>query len=218
MLDREAKKRRKQAEKEGKELNIWGPNEVKTSRISIREILVIWYRPFEMFIFEPIVLCFSLLSGFSDMLIFIFLESFNPVFAQWNFSAYQTGLAFVSILIGYFLGWFSFIPFITRDEKRRKADPYGVAPETRLFWLLFSEWLFNRSLIISLLNEILLAAPLETIGLFGFAWCSLGPPVHWMGCMIFAACIAIANYAIYMATIDYMVSYYKFIYLIFRFI
>ena len=72
--------------------------------------------------------------------------------------------------------------------------------------------------IIYLLNDILLAAPLETIGLFGFAWCSLGPPVHWMGCMIFAACIAIANYAIYMATIDYMVRYYKFIYLIFRFI
>ena len=40
----------------------------------------------------------------------------------------------------------------------------------------------------------LLAAPLETIGLFGFAWTSLGPPhVHWIAPMIFSTCIAIAN-------------------------
>lgn len=39
-----------------------------------------------------------------------------------------------------------------------------------------------------------LAAPLETIGLFGFAWTSIGPPhSHWIAPMIFSACIAIAN-------------------------
>ena len=60
----------------------------------------------------------------------------------------------------------------------------------RLWWLL---WL----------------APLEPIGLFGFAWCSYGEPqVHWIAPLIFAALIAIANYAIYMATIDYMVEAY----------
>lgn len=38
------------------------------------------------------------------------------------------------------------------------------------------------------------AAPLETIGLFGFAWTSLGPPqVHWIAPMVFSALIAIAN-------------------------
>lgn len=78
LLDREAKRRRKEAAKEGKELNIWGPNEVATHRISVKEVLTIWYRPFEMFLREPIVLFCSLLSGFSDMLIFIFLDSFTP--------------------------------------------------------------------------------------------------------------------------------------------
>lgn len=39
-----------------------------------------------------------------------------------------------------------------------------------------------------------LAAPLETIGLFGFAWTSLGPPdVHWIAPLIFSCLIAIAN-------------------------
>lgn len=37
-------------------------------------------------------------------------------------------------------------------------------------------------------------APLLVIGLFGFAWTSLGPPhVHWIAPMIFAVLIAIAN-------------------------
>jgi hypothetical protein len=52
-------------------------------------------------------------------------------------------------------------------------------------------------------------APLETIGLFGFAWTSLGPPhVHWIAPMFFSALVGIANYAIYMGTIDYMIAAY----------
>jgi len=90
MLDKEAKRRRKAGE-----TNIYGPNELKEHRLSMREVLLIWARPFEMFVREPIVLCLSLLSGFSDALIFTFLESYTPVFKQWNFSIVQTGLAFI---------------------------------------------------------------------------------------------------------------------------
>lgn len=89
LLDREAKRRRKAGE-----TNIYGPDELKEHRLSMKEILVIWARPFEMFVREPIVLWLSLLSGFSDALIFIFLESFQPVLKQWNFSTVEVGLAF----------------------------------------------------------------------------------------------------------------------------
>jgi len=61
--------------------------------------------------------------------------------------------------------------------------------ESRLWWLLFT-------------------APCLPIGLIGFAWTSLGPPVHWMGTMVFSAIVGIANYSIYMATIDYMICAY----------
>ena len=90
MLDREAKRRRKT----GEDPNIYGPNEVKEKRIDFKEFLLLSLRPFEMFLREPIVLCLSLLSGFSDALIFTFLEGFNPVFKQWDFQPYQIGLAF----------------------------------------------------------------------------------------------------------------------------
>ena len=90
MLDNEAKRRRKAGE-----VNIWGPNEVKEHRITVKEVLTIWYRPFEMFVREPIVLCLSLLSGFSDALIFTFLEGYTPIYKQWNFTVSTTGLAFL---------------------------------------------------------------------------------------------------------------------------
>jgi hypothetical protein len=48
-----------------------------------------------MFFTEPIVLWLSLLSGFSDALIFSFLESFQPVYKQWGFGTIGVSLAFI---------------------------------------------------------------------------------------------------------------------------
>ncbi|KAF2149731.1 putative MFS transporter [Myriangium duriaei CBS 260.36] len=189
ILDREAKKRRNAGE------NVFGPNEVKGSllkRMTLKELTIIWTRPFHMLITEPIVLCLSLLSGFSDGLIFTFLEAYNPVFKQWHFSPVALGLAYIPIMIGYILAWLSFMPFFKRDQKfMTQHGPDAMEPERRLYWLLYT-------------------APLEAIGLFGFAWTSLGPShgIPWIAPMLFSALVGIANYAIYMATIDYMVAAY----------
>lgn len=75
LLDREAKRRRKS----GAEPKVWGPSKFK-EKMTLRRIWTIWYRPFYMFFTEPIVLWLSLLSGFSDALIFSFLESFSLVY------------------------------------------------------------------------------------------------------------------------------------------
>ena len=190
LLDREARRRRKRGDS-----NIYGPHELKEKRFDPKEILMVWLRPFEMFVREPIVLCLSLLSGFSDALIFVFTNSFEFVYSQWGFNTLQTGLAFIPINIGYIIGFFSFFPTIRSQRRIRAREPDLLLPEVRLWWLLFT-------------------APLEAIGLFGFAWTSLGPQrgmAHkgsWIAPMLFSVLIAIANYAIYMATIDYMVAAY----------
>jgi hypothetical protein len=77
--------------------NVYGPNELRAfkDRFSMKEILTLWARPFVMFATEPIVLFCSLLSGFSDALIFTFLEAFTPVYKQWGFSTQQMALTFV---------------------------------------------------------------------------------------------------------------------------
>ncbi|KKK23956.1 MFS multidrug transporter [Aspergillus rambellii] len=189
MMDRIAKKMRDSGEKP----NIYGPNELVPfrDRFSMREVLVTWVRPFRMFLTEPIVLTLSLLSGFSDALIFMFIQSFGLVYDQWNFSTVALGLSFIPILVGYVIAWVSFVPVIKRNmhERRMKPDDEHTQYESRLWWLLYT-------------------APCLPIGLIGFAWTSLGPPVHWIGTMVFSAIVGIANYSIYMATIDYMICAY----------
>ncbi|OAL38120.1 hypothetical protein AYO20_02572 [Fonsecaea nubica] len=188
IMDRVAKRRRKATGE-----NIWGPNELEPfrDRFSVREILITWVRPFKMFLTEPIVLTLSLLSGFSDALIFMFIQSFSLVYAQWNFAIFAVGLAFLPLGIGYIIAWISFIPAIKRNINERKSKPGNEKAqyESRLWWLLWT-------------------APCLPIGLFGFAWTIQGPPIHWIGSMIFAALVGLANYAIYMATIDYMICAY----------
>ncbi|TID26762.1 DNA replication licensing factor [Venturia nashicola] len=189
LMDRIAKKRRES----GEAPNLYGPNELTPfrERFSVHEILVTWIRPFKMFLTEPIVLVLSLLSGFSDALIFMFLQSYALVYAQWGFGPVEIGLAFVPILIGYFIAWALFIPAIRKNIKARENNPNDEHAqfESRLSWLLWT-------------------APCLPIGLFIFAWTSVGPPVHWMGTMVGSAIIGIANYSIYMATIDYMICAY----------
>lgn len=188
MMDKIAKKMRES----GENPNVYGPNELVPfkERFSMREILITWIRPFRMFLTEPIVLTLSLLSGFSDALIFMFVQSFSLVYEQWNFSAIALGLSFIPILVGYLIAWASFIPAIKRNirERRSKPNDERAQYESRLWWLLYT-------------------APCLPIGLIGFAWTSLGS-IHWMGSMVFSAIVGIANYSIYMATIDYMVCAY----------
>ncbi|CAM1508619.1 Fc.00g054670.m01.CDS01 [Cosmosporella sp. VM-42] len=188
MMNRIAKKRREEGNP-----NIWGPDELVpfTDRFSVKEVITTWTRPFKMFLTEPIVLVLSLLSGFSDALIFMFIQSFGLVYKQWNFTTVDIGLAFIPIGIGYLLAWLAFIPAIKRNIAERAAKPNDERAqyESRLWFLLYT-------------------VPCLPIGLIGFAWTIQGPPIHWIGSMIFAAIVGIANYAIYMATIDYMICAY----------
>lgn len=149
LIDREAKRRRDT----GEDPNIYGPNELKTPRISLKEAGKIWLRPFEMFIREPIVLFLSLLSGFSDALIFTFLEAFNVTFPNnFGFGTLQVAWAFIPINASYFFTYFLYWPWFWRDDHlRKKNGPDWMTPERRL-------------------KPLLLLALFEPIGLFGFAW------------------------------------------------
>jgi len=190
LMDRAAKKLRK----DGVDPNVYGPGEITPimERLDFHEIMETWGRAFVMFIKEPIVLSLSLLSGFSDALVFMFIQSFVLVYGdKYGFDSVQLGLAFIPLLLGYAIAYVSFIPAIERNKRQRAAHPEDERAqyESRLWWLLYT-------------------VPCLPIGLIGFAWTASGPPVHWVGSMVFAAIIGIANYSIYMATIDYMVHAY----------
>jgi len=43
------------------------------------------------------------------------------------------------ILVGYFLAYFSFFPWIHRHCRVQERDPDALQPEIRLYWLLWGE-------------------------------------------------------------------------------
>lgn len=182
----------KEMRKSGKDPNIYGPNEGLSfsQRFPLSKLVDTWIRPFRMFLNEPIVLILSLLSGYSDALNFMFIQSLSLVYSQWGFNTWEKGLAFIPIIVGNLIAWISWFPVIRRNVVERRENPGSERAqyESRLWWLLYT-------------------VPCLPIGLIGFAWTSL-PQCHWIGSMAFAAIIGIANYAIYMATIDYMICAY----------
>lgn len=182
MLNSEANTRRKVGE------NVEGPTEHQ--KIDTREVLAIMGRPYKMLICEPIVGFLSLLSGFSDALIFSFLESYGYVFKEsaWGFTASQLGLALFALFIGYWAAGFAYFPVIRRHNQQRQGGKV-LEPESRLWFLQY----------------IVLLLP---IGLFGSAFVVTGPPLPWIAPLLFAVLIGCANMAIYYATIDYMVAAY----------
>ncbi|KAK5449464.1 hypothetical protein LTS15_009008 [Exophiala xenobiotica] len=91
LLDREAKRRRR----EGGPPNVYGPIEMHGFQLGFKYIMTVWSRPFYMLFTEPIVAWLSAVSGFSDALIFTFLQGFQPIYKQYGFSSMQLGLAFV---------------------------------------------------------------------------------------------------------------------------
>lgn len=187
MLDAAAKKLRKR----DPACNVYGPNETKRlrQRLSFGETVKTMWRPYHMLLFEPIVLCLSLLSGFSDALIFSFLESYGIVFGQWGFTPTQFSMAMFALFIGYCAAYASFFPVIRWHNHLRAAGDPTLTPESRLWWLLF-------------------LAPLLPMGLLGSAFTVTGPPLPWIAPLVFAVLIGAANMAIYYATIDYMVAAY----------
>ncbi|KAI1763715.1 MFS general substrate transporter [Hypoxylon sp. FL1150] len=190
IMDRVAKGRRES----GQNPYLFGPNEMsEEKRITAAEVAQIWMRPFYMFLTEPIVLSLSLLSGFSDALIFMMVQCFTFVYYQWEFKSIQVGLTFLPIGLGYLIGAAIFYFFIKRNIRVRERNPASEHAQYE-----------------SRLKPLLYLGLLLPIGLFMFAFTSAWSkiPIHWIYTMMASCMIGISNYAIYMATIDYVLRAY----------
>ena len=174
--------------------NIWGPDEVNGSfwqRVDFKHSCKLMWRPYQFLLAEPIVTALSLFSGFSDALIFTGLDAFGLVMGKWHFSTIPIGLCFIALLLGYLVAYGMFVWRYYYDRIAMDGDVNKIRPERRLWLLLF-------------------LAPLLAVGLFGFAWTSFGPHynIPWIAPLIFLFIIGLANFAIYMATVDYMIAAY----------
>ncbi|KAI0153064.1 major facilitator superfamily domain-containing protein [Xylariaceae sp. FL1272] len=191
LLDRHAAKLRKLTPANA--ATYVGPTEHKCWKdyFKMEQVFTIWLRPFKMLLTEPIVFWLSLLSGFSDALIFMMIQSFGSVMKDvYKFTTIQAGLAFLSFGFSYVVAYGLYLWVIKRNRKVREQNPGSEKAqyESRLWWLLW-------------------CAPLLTIGLFMFAFV-VNPAIHWIFVMVACLFIGVANYTVYMTTIDYMVKAY----------
>jgi hypothetical protein len=185
LLDRSAKAQRKMGMP-----TVWGPTEKKTfwEMFRPKEFGMTMWRPYQMLFTEPIVLFLSLLSGFADALIFSFFESYAYVFQQWDFTPTNIAFTLIALAVAYIIGYLTFFPVVMRHNALRSRGEQ-IVPEARLKPLLF--------------HVVLLP-----VGLLICAFVATGPPLHWAGVVIASILVGIANFAIYYATIDYMVAAY----------
>ncbi|KAI1086851.1 major facilitator superfamily domain-containing protein [Rostrohypoxylon terebratum] len=184
----------KQQRKYGKNPSVYGPGEIAgVKRVDLREFGQIWLRPFRMFMTEPIVLVFSLLSGFSDAIVFMMVQSLNFVYWQYGFNTHELGLVFIGFGIGYLIAYFSYFFVVRWNVKKRRQKP-GC------------EWAQYESRLLVLLYT----APLLPFGLivFGFTSGFLTHPIHWALSMGALAFIGGSNFYIYITTIDYVLRSY----------
>lgn len=184
ILLKEAKRRRARGDMAytQDELDQLSPNEAAYWR-NVRKI---WVRPFKMLFTEPIVGFLSLISGFSDALIFTFLEALPMMLDEHNMNAWQKGLMFLPIGLGYIAGWLLWTLEIWYWSSRREM--LERRPELRLLWLM---------IVVGLLP----------LSMYMMGWVAT-PDRHWSIYTVLLFCIGIVNYAIYGATVDYMVAAY----------
>ncbi|KAI9835856.1 MAG: hypothetical protein M1819_001754 [Sarea resinae] len=124
-------------------------------------------RPFQLLIFEPMVLNLCLLSALLLGILYLFFGAFQLVFQHnHHFQLFEVGLTFLGMLFGMIAGIMT-NPFFHRNYlrlvRKREAqggEPGGSEPEYRL-------------------PPAIMGAILVPIGLFWFGWTSYSS-VHWI--------------------------------------
>lgn len=114
---------------------------------------------------------FSLYTGFAFAVLFLFFAAFPYVFTRppYSFTPSQSGLTFIPIMIGVFLGCVTTIAVdrMIYQKKYRETIARGkshVDPEHRLYTAMFGSWGM-------------------VIGLFWFGWCA-DQGVNWVPTVI----------------------------------
>lgn len=110
-----------------------------------REMLV---RPLFMLFTEPIVASFGLFDGVNYAIIYMFLECFPLVYAQYGFTVSQQGLPFIGVMVGFFIAFGSYaIQDALHRRAAHKSKTGEAPPEARLLWGMPGGLLFPISLL-----------------------------------------------------------------------
>lgn len=133
----------------------------------VRTVLTSLKRPFQLLVFEPMVLNLCLYSAILLGILYLFFGAFSLVFRENHaFTLSQVGLTFLGILVGMVCGilcdpfFRSYYLKLVAQREANGGEPGGAEPEYRL-------------------PPLIVGAPLVTIGLFFFGWTTYSS-IHWI--------------------------------------
>nr|KAK5438411.1 hypothetical protein LTR18_008933 [Exophiala xenobiotica] len=164
--------------------------EVQDTRF-VNRLLHNFYRPFQLFVFEPIVALFTLYLTVVYIILFTFLTGFEFIFTEtYGLSQGLTFLIFVAIGIGFLLAS-AFVPWVYWRYKRslRQAQDRGethLPPEQRLIFAM-------------------MGAPFLPIGLFWMAWTAYPSISVWSPIMANVA-VGFAIMCIFISSYQYLID------------
>ncbi|KIM81228.1 hypothetical protein PILCRDRAFT_72078 [Piloderma croceum F 1598] len=142
-------------------------------------------RPLYLLLTEPTVLTISIWVGFAWGILYCLIESIGPIFKNLHgFNQGQIGLAFLGIVIGSFLGFWTNL----YQERLYQKHFANRGPEARLYMSCVAGVVFP-------------------VGMFIYAWSSF-TQVHWIAQMIGMVAFIWASFTIYLAVFTYLADCY----------
>ncbi|GBL47849.1 hypothetical_protein [Candidozyma auris] len=159
---------------------------LENAKFSTHEMLVetLW-RPFEVIIFEPVVLLINIYIGLVYSVMYLWFEAFPIVFVQVKgFTLIEMGVAYMCILVGILIAAAFYIPTIYHQFTKKMLSNQEVVPE------VFIPMAIVGSIIMP-------------IGIFIFGW-TAAEDLHWIGPLIGAAVFAAGAFLVFQTLFNYL--------------
>lgn len=161
-----------------------------TANEFIRDIL---WRPFEVMLFEPVVLVIDVYIALIYSVQYLWFEAFPLVFIYtYNFTLVQMGVTFIAIAVGIILGAIIYTPIIYHQFTKPTLRGEQVVPEV-------------------FLPMAIVGSILMPVGMFIFSW-TVAKDIHWICCIIGAALFAVGAFIVFQTLFNYLsFSFYRYL-------
>ena len=152
-----------------------------------------FWRPFEIMLFEPVVMLINLYLGLLYAIIYLWFEAFPIVFYEmYGFTLVEMGASYICLIVGIFVAVSFYLPIIYQIFTKRILRGDQITPEVHL--------------PLCILGSVLLP-----VGLIILAWTAT-PSVHWIVPMIGAGIFMIGGFIIFQTMFNYLgMSFYRYL-------
>ncbi|TVY32900.1 putative transporter [Lachnellula occidentalis] len=146
--------------------------------------------PLKLLFGEPIVFLITIYTAFIYGILYLFLEAYPIVFAEYRgINEAVSTLPYIGLILGVILGSGIVIAFEPRYNRKLKANNNIPVPEQRLL-------------------PMMVGAVMFPIGLFWFAWSGNYPSVHWIVPTLSGIITGAGILTIFLQALNYIIDAY----------